>query len=37
MAEEALRATKSIQRTAKGALIQGGKSLARLIDAERPE
>ena len=37
MAEEALKATKTDRRTAKGTLTRCGKSLAKLIEAKRPE
>ena len=37
MAEEALKAAKTDRRTAKGTLTRCGKSLAKLIEAKRPE
>ena len=37
MAEEALKAAKTDRRTTKGMLTQRGKSLAKLIEAKRPE
>ena len=37
MAEEALKAAKTDRETAKGALTQCGKSLAKLIEAKRLE
>ena len=37
MAEETLKATKTNRRTAKGTLTRCGKSLAKLIEVERPE
>ena len=37
MAEEALKAAKTDRRTAKGALTRCGKSLAKLLEAKRPE
>lgn len=37
MAEEALKSAKADQRNAKGTLTQCGKSLAKLIEAKRPE
>ena len=37
MAEEALKATKTDRRTAKGTLTRCGKSLPKLIEAKRPE
>ena len=37
MAEEALKTAKTDRRTAKGSLTRCGKSLAKLIEAKRPE
>lgn len=37
MAEEALKTAKTDRRTAKGTLTRCGKSLAKLIEAKRPE
>lgn len=37
MAEDALKSAKTDRRTAKGTLTRCGKSLAKLIDAKRPE
>ena len=37
MAEETLKATKTNRRTVKGTLTRCGKSLAKLIEVERPE
>ena len=37
MAEEVLKAAKTDRRTAKGTLTRCGKSLAKLIEAKRPE
>ena len=37
MAEETLKATKTNRRTAKGTLTRCGKSLAKLVEVERPE
>ena len=37
MAEDALKTAKTERRTAKGTLTRCGKSLAKLLEAERPE
>ena len=37
MAEETLKGTKTNRRTAKGTLTRCGKSLAKLIEVEKPE